>query len=667
MSVRHFVQRGLRHVSRTMLFAEPDIPLEVPLQWANSTSIEWLTIFDEEASEPPFLPPATSDFVILLIYWVIFGWALRLCFLVCTLRDLAQAATSGRLSVHEAVPLHSLIGPLDLPVRLRFLGFLRSRTPDEPTAEIVAYSNPVELCSARLTLASTSGHSPSLAIELDCTLPATLQIFWGVSVNAAEVLEQTSSPCQSASTSSTDVPQAGSSRSSASRASKRNERTSRERTDVALGRSQSREISRTSRERADVARRGGAGATPTAASSASRCVSALRSRTASALGARRVVHEMEQAPRAQSIELGSSSTCSSCVGEAAETTGRAPYLAAPSHTLSSDGYRIASAPIAVVPGIRQTITLTAEQLPSAEALNPHSTLLDQPALLVFSNFGSPSRSSQSVSPQHSGATIASEAPGQPAAPASGKATKASAAASTLDVSMPVPPPGAADAAHVTTVDSVPVNSPAVLPSSALSPRRYAPAIAEEDVVLTVVPSVPSAPVRPPPMLPGMHQVVASCVAATVGFARPLRAHSSPSQPPLHSADDSATEEPPAAETEMGAAGSAPVVSEGSAGGRTSLPLTGVVQRVVMGTANGFLELADVFGLETEGEEGGQCVACMSEPKDTIVLPCRHLCVCSDCFDQLPTDRCPVCRTAFSSYLRIDVQSLPSTMQSSSPA
>ena len=35
-------------------------------------------------------------------------------------------------------------------------------------------------------------------------------------------------------------------------------------------------------------------------------------------------------------------------------------------------------------------------------------------------------------------------------------------------------------------------------------------------------------------------------------------------------------------------------------------------------------MVDVFGVENEGEEQGMCVVCLSEPKDTIVLPCRHL-------------------------------------------
>ena len=52
---------------------------------------------------------------------------------------------------------------------------------------------------------------------------------------------------------------------------------------------------------------------------------------------------------------------------------------------------------------------------------------------------------------------------------------------------------------------------------------------------------------------------------------------------------------------------------------------------------------------------------MSEPKDTILLPCRHLCVCHSCFDQLTArapgehDKCPVCRARFTSYLRFDAE------------
>ena len=43
-----------------------------------------------------------------------------------------------------------------------------------------------------------------------------------------------------------------------------------------------------------------------------------------------------------------------------------------------------------------------------------------------------------------------------------------------------------------------------------------------------------------------------------------------------------------------------------------------------------------------GAEETQCVVCMDAPKNHVVLPCMHMCVCEACA-QLLRDRCPVCR------------------------
>ena len=46
--------------------------------------------------------------------------------------------------------------------------------------------------------------------------------------------------------------------------------------------------------------------------------------------------------------------------------------------------------------------------------------------------------------------------------------------------------------------------------------------------------------------------------------------------------------------------------------------------------------------------GSDCVICLSEPRDTTVLPCRHMCLCSGCAQQLvstATRKCPVCRAS----------------------
>lgn len=68
--------------------------------------------------------------------------------------------------------------------------------------------------------------------------------------------------------------------------------------------------------------------------------------------------------------------------------------------------------------------------------------------------------------------------------------------------------------------------------------------------------------------------------------------------------------------------------------------------------------ASVSNMGTQGAGGSatggdselpeECVICLTEPKDTLLLPCRHLCVCSECFRHV--DKCPVCRSAFDNYI-----------------
>ncbi|KAJ3232711.1 hypothetical protein HDU81_002761 [Chytriomyces hyalinus] len=65
----------------------------------------------------------------------------------------------------------------------------------------------------------------------------------------------------------------------------------------------------------------------------------------------------------------------------------------------------------------------------------------------------------------------------------------------------------------------------------------------------------------------------------------------------------------------------------------------------------------------------ECVVCMSELKDTIVLPCRHLCLCHGCGETLRMQgrnanggamgsgvapKCPICRQTFESLLQINL-------------
>lgn len=78
-------------------------------------------------------------------------------------------------------------------------------------------------------------------------------------------------------------------------------------------------------------------------------------------------------------------------------------------------------------------------------------------------------------------------------------------------------------------------------------------------------------------------------------------------------------------------------------------------------------LQDVYGLENKGscEEGDQgndfdedagaeCVICFTDVRDTVLLPCRHFCVCGACAASLryKASNCPICRAPFRALLRV---------------
>jgi hypothetical protein len=63
----------------------------------------------------------------------------------------------------------------------------------------------------------------------------------------------------------------------------------------------------------------------------------------------------------------------------------------------------------------------------------------------------------------------------------------------------------------------------------------------------------------------------------------------------------------------------------------------------------------IFGAnDGEGDassaDGGMCVVCYDGPKDTAVLPCKHLCACVDCAPALRA--CPICRQPAEGYLQL---------------
>jgi hypothetical protein len=45
------------------------------------------------------------------------------------------------------------------------------------------------------------------------------------------------------------------------------------------------------------------------------------------------------------------------------------------------------------------------------------------------------------------------------------------------------------------------------------------------------------------------------------------------------------------------------------------------------------------------DDARDCVVCIADPATVAVLPCRHLCLCSDCAEELRSRSCfcPICR------------------------
>ncbi|KAL9379039.1 hypothetical protein Peur_027521 [Populus x canadensis] len=81
------------------------------------------------------------------------------------------------------------------------------------------------------------------------------------------------------------------------------------------------------------------------------------------------------------------------------------------------------------------------------------------------------------------------------------------------------------------------------------------------------------------------------------------------------------------------------------------------------------ELREIYGIANSDsagfdgiDSGTECVICMSEPKDTAILPCRHMCLCSGCAKELMSrsDTCPICRQPIQELMEIKVNNCGSS-------
>ncbi|KAL8105190.1 putative E3 ubiquitin-protein ligase LUL4 [Apium graveolens] len=74
------------------------------------------------------------------------------------------------------------------------------------------------------------------------------------------------------------------------------------------------------------------------------------------------------------------------------------------------------------------------------------------------------------------------------------------------------------------------------------------------------------------------------------------------------------------------------------------------------------ELREIYGIGNSGEamsgndSGKECVICMTEPRNTAVLPCRHMCLCTECAKtlRLQSNKCPICRQSIEELMEIKI-------------
>lgn len=75
---------------------------------------------------------------------------------------------------------------------------------------------------------------------------------------------------------------------------------------------------------------------------------------------------------------------------------------------------------------------------------------------------------------------------------------------------------------------------------------------------------------------------------------------------------------------------------------------------IYGIENKNAEISKVSTEEDTEDNGAECVICMCDLRDTLILPCRHLCLCNCCADSLryQANNCPICRAPFRALLQI---------------
>jgi E3 ubiquitin-protein ligase MGRN1 len=67
------------------------------------------------------------------------------------------------------------------------------------------------------------------------------------------------------------------------------------------------------------------------------------------------------------------------------------------------------------------------------------------------------------------------------------------------------------------------------------------------------------------------------------------------------------------------------------------------------------EINEIYGHAGIEEETKECVVCLTNLKETLVVPCDHMCLCMECANIMRSQydsKCPMCRTVVQSLMNI---------------
>lgn len=72
------------------------------------------------------------------------------------------------------------------------------------------------------------------------------------------------------------------------------------------------------------------------------------------------------------------------------------------------------------------------------------------------------------------------------------------------------------------------------------------------------------------------------------------------------------------------------------------------------------DLYEIYGIKAGSADESNCVVCMTTKREVAVLPCRHMCLCSECAQELrvQSNKCPICRNVIKAYMQIKRETPP---------